>query len=582
MQDRSVSPGGLPEMTVGSSSDRTLLLVDDEPRVSRGLQRILRQDGYCIRVASDPYEALSILTRHQVDVILADQRMPGMKGTEFLSQVSELYPETLRLILSGAADIDEIAQAMGSGVIYKFLTKPIDPALLRANVSEAFSRSESDKVMRVQRSTMETESGLPARKAVAGVFEKLLASRRAGKEHLVVLVLRVDQLDGIVSSYGRSFSEQVQLDLSRRLARILDQGDVLGLDAPGTFLMVLATSDPADRVTELDNEIDRMLDSPIQVDGQSLTVTLSIGAAVQEGVASFDKLVDQAHTAMMTGQERGGATIQLFQPHLIEAFRGQLELESELRCAVAEKKFILHYQPQVDVTSGEIIGLETLVRWQHPKLGFVSPARFIPLAERSGLIETLGLWILKEAVSQFSTWESLGKAPRELAINVSARQLRTAEFADRVAEVLDQSGLDPSRLVLEITESAAIEENEAISACLKALHALGVVLAVDDFGTGYANLGNLTRFSFTQLKLDRSLLPENPKDERRMSLYRRVCGLAEELRMSTIAEGVETTEELAAVVASGCHIVQGYFYSAPVPASKLDDLLASRLVAETD
>jgi diguanylate cyclase (GGDEF)-like protein len=580
MQNEPASQGVNFESSPRGAPGRTLLLVDDEPRVSRGLQRVLRRDGYTIHIASGSSEALNLLARCPVDVVLSDQRMPGMNGTEFLREVSVAYPDTVRMILSGAADVEEIAEAMGSGVIYKFLTKPIDPALLRANVIEAFTRSAASKIAHAPESILDREGGLPTRRGVEALFETLVDAERSSTRKVTVLVLRVDQYDGIVSSYGRSFSAQVLHEVTRRLASVLDREEVLGLDSPGTFLMALVSTDPDERVAKLDDEIERLLDAPVRVGERSLTVTLSIGASVDASRISFDELVDQAHTAMMTGKERGGATIQLFQPHLVEAFRGQLELESELRCAVADKAFELHFQPQVEISSGQIVGLEALVRWRHPELGLVSPVRFIPIAERSGLIEELGMWILASAVQQFTTWDRAGKAPRELAVNVSAAQLKRVEFAERVRHVLHRSGLPAERLVLEITESAAIEENDAISECLNALHALGVILAVDDFGTGYANLGNLTRFSFTQLKLDRSLLPRSPDDERAMRLYKRVCGLAEELRMTTIAEGVETANELAAVVASGCGVVQGYFYSRPIAVAQLDELLASRFTLE--
>jgi len=552
----------------GARRPNTLLLVDDERQVCEGLRRILRPDGYEIHVANDAEEALRILARHAVDVIVSDQRMPRKKGTELLREVQSRYPDTVRMILSGAADVDEVAQAMGSGAIYKFLTKPIDPALLRANVREAFSRAAS--LRPVDNGATDPVTGFLTRAGLEKRLPDIAARARAEGETVCLLMLELDQYDSAVSSFGRSFAQGFLQTFASELARVQTRGDVIAHEAAGSFLLVTSARDPVARITRIDETIDDILARPIVASGRPITATLSIGATANEGGETFNGLVDQAHAAMMASRERGGATIQLYQPHLVAAFRGQLELESELRQVVAAKTLELHYQPQVDVTTGRIIGLEALLRWRHPVHGFVSPARFIPLAERHGLIREIGAWVLEEAVREFAAWGRVGIAPEELAINVSARQMKDASFVAAVAEVIKKRRVAARRLVLEITESAAIEQSEAISACLEGLGRLGVTLAIDDFGTGYANLGNLTRSLFTKLKIDRSLLP---RDDRGNRLYANVVSMAHGLEMTTVAEGVETASELAAIRAAGCTIVQGYLYSAPLAPAKLVRLL---------
>jgi diguanylate cyclase (GGDEF)-like protein len=551
-----------------------LLVVDDEPKVCSGLQRILRKDGYEILIAYDSEQAMDILARQHVDVIISDQRMPGKKGTDWLREVCASYPRTVRMILSGAAEIRDVAEAMGAGVIYKYLTKPIDPALLRANVSEAFSRASALSAAMSPEDTIESATGLPTRTGLQSLFDRFLQRASAESKRVCLLMLAVDQYDNIVSSYGRSFAQRFLNRVAQKLVQVLEGGEILGHDTPGTFVMLISASDPIDRVTFVDHQLDGLLASPVFVDQRSLSVTLSIGATAVEAKLSFDDVIDEAHAAMITGKERGGATIQVYQPHLVAAFRDQLELESDLRRAVAEKPFELYYQPQVDVASGRIVGLEALIRWPHPEHGFVSPAQFIPVAERLGLIEDLGAWVLETAVGQFAAWRSMGHGPEEIAINVSAKQIRDLAFVDRVRAALESSRLSPSNLVLEITESAAIEQSTSISDCLDELRKLGVVLAVDDFGTGYANLGNLTRFAFRKVKIDRSLLPHSPRDERAAGFYKNIVGMAAELGLVTIAEGVETPGELAAVHSAGCGLVQGYFYSPPLKVEELNRLLS--------
>jgi diguanylate cyclase (GGDEF)-like protein len=429
-----------------------------------------------------------------------------------------------------------------------------------------------------QEEKIDTNTRLPTRSGLERIFGTLLDTARGEGKSLCLLMLTVDQYDNVVSSYGSSFARQFLDCVAQRLSRVLEGDEFLGHDTAGTFLLLISAGDPAERIMLVDHKLDELLSTPVHVDRErSLALTLSIGASVAEGKPTFDELVDQTHAAMITGRERGGATIQLYQPHLVAEFRGQLELESELRRALADKAFELYYQPQVDVSSGQISGLEALLRWRHPQQGFISPAVFIPVAERLGLIDEIGSWVLGTALRQFAVWQRAGEAPEEIAVNVSAKQMKRLEFVERVRTILEETGVRPMNLVLEITESAAIEESDAIASCLEALRGLGVVLAVDDFGTGYANLGNLTRFSFRKLKIDRSLLPRSPKDQRAMRLYANIVAMATELDMTVIAEGVETPSELAAVHGAGCRIVQGYFYSPPLSVDELSALLCGPL-----
>ncbi|HVZ36977.1 MAG TPA: EAL domain-containing protein, partial [Polyangiaceae bacterium] len=330
----------------------------------------------------------------------------------------------------------------------------------------------------------------------------------------------------------------------------------------------------------LNEQLGRMFANPLAVAGRQVMTTLSVGATTTDADSKFDAAVDEAYTAMVAGSDRGGDTLQMYLPQLSTASRGGLELESELRQALAAGAFSLQYQPQVEIRSGRIVGLEALLRWRHKERGFVSPATFVPVAERLGLINELGKWVLDTATGQLAYWRRNGLAPPELAVNVSALQLKDPSLLEHVRSVLRRHRLAPHELVLEITESAAIEQRTSIVDCLHSLHALGVALAVDDFGTGYANLANLTRFSFSKLKIDRSLLQQT-RDERGRKLYANVIAMASELGLVPLAEGVETAAELASVRGAGCSIVQGYLYSPPLEPAKLEALLRTRQISIT-
>ncbi len=555
----------------------TILLVDDEAHVCASLSRILRRDGYRIFTANNLAEGLDVLARNAVDVVVSDQRMPGGTGTEFLTRVMSAYPATVRLILSGAAEIHDVTRAMETGAIYKFLTKPIDPGLFRANISEAFSRAASLLEGGAHEAARDAATGLPTRGYLERAFPSLLATALAGGQSVCVLALRVDQFEHVAASFGHSIGDAFLRTLATQLRRCLAQHHLLCHDTSGTFLLVTADDDVFDSIDRIESVLDEFAARPIAVAEHRITISITIGATTsQQESQTFAELADQARTAMLAASMRGGATLEIFEDRVRDALRGRLDLETDLRLAVAQKAFYLVYQPQVHIVTGEIVGLEVLARWAHPTRGLVSPKEFIPIAERLGLIHELGAWIIDSALAQFRGWSDSGRAPREVAVNVSPVQMQDGPFFfGTIRDALRRNGVDPASLVLEITESIAITEDEGIASCLAALRDLGVTLAVDDFGTGYSNLSNLTRFAFKKLKIDRSLLPRE-HDERGARLFANVVAMARELGLTVIAEGVETPVELATVHSAGCLIVQGYFYCSPVTPDRLNHLLGSR------
>lgn len=553
-----------------------LLIVDDEPQICRSLRRILRPDGYEIFTACSAGEALEILAGQPIDVIVSDQQMPHTKGTAFLNEVMTRYPGTVRMILSGAADLADITEAMTAGAIYKFLTKPMDPGLLRANVAEGFARVETLTAERWARDRHDPDTHLQTREQVENAYGQLARSRSASTAAACVMLIQVDQHANIVASFGYAFGEEFMREVARVLRFDDEPNCHICRDAPSSFLLLTADVLPERRLVRLKERLDDVLSAPVLVSGRRFPVTLSVGGtSAADPAVRLRDLVDQANTAMMTASLRGGATMQIYQTDLVGAWRNRVQLESDLRQAVSQQAFELYYQPQVDVATGRIVGLEALLRWRHPEHGFVNPAEFVPVAERLGLINELGLWVFESALVRFAEWDARGIAPPELAVNVSVLQLKSASLVGKLERLLGENRIEPCRLVIEITETAAIEQEEAISECLDGLRSLGITLAMDDFGTGYANLSRLSKLEIKKLKLDRSLLPVG-NESRSEKLFANVVTMARELRLELVAEGVETPAELSAVFRAGCPVVQGYFYSPPVDAARLDVILLNQ------
>jgi EAL domain-containing protein (putative c-di-GMP-specific phosphodiesterase class I) len=307
-------------------------------------------------------------------------------------------------------------------------------------------------------------------------------------------------------------------------------------------------------------------------------VSLSIGASVfpRDG-EDFDVLLTNAYAASHRVKADGGKDFQFYQAAMTREATERMELESALRAAVERRELQLHYQPQIDITSGRTCGVEALMRWQHAERGWISPAKFIPIAEEADLIQPLGDWALTEGCRQLAAWDSAGHADLRMAVNVSASQFRSDGFVDAVKQALHRHELDPRRLELELTESILVDNRGEAISILGRLKALGVKIAVDDFGTGYSSLNYLSRIPLHCLKIDRSFVMRVMDGGRDATIAQAIISLAHSLGLRVLAEGVETMEQLHFLRSHGCDEAQGYLFARPCGADAISSLLASRL-----
>jgi EAL domain-containing protein (putative c-di-GMP-specific phosphodiesterase class I) len=320
----------------------------------------------------------------------------------------------------------------------------------------------------------------------------------------------------------------------------------------------------------------RDLDRSFWVAGEEVFLTASVGLAESASASQAEDLLRNAESALRLAKGRGGGSLEIFDPAMRAAAAARLRLEANLRRAVEEEEFILHFQPLVRVADGRAYGCEALVRWPRLKDSGVEPADFVALAETSGLIHGIGRWVLTAALSHLATWDRRdgARALREIHVNLSRRQLAHAGLVREVAEALAASGVAPERLTLEVTETAVMEDPESAEARLRELRALGVGLAIDDFGKGYSSLGMLQRFPFETLKIDRDFVRELPANRQHMELVRAIVALARSLGMRVIVEGVERQEQLDALRSLECEAAQGFLFAPPLGEAELLELLA--------
>ena len=421
-------------------------------------------------------------------------------------------------------------------------------------------------------------TGLPNRVLFIDRLDHALERRHAEQERVAVLFLDLDRFKVINDTLGHAVGDRVLQMLAERVGGCIRRGDTLARLSGDEFAIILEDVTANEGIAPIARHILAELASPFVVDEHELFVTTSIGISLSpnDGEDSHT-LLKHADIAMYRAKDLGRNTYQFYSPDMSTKALERLSLETSLRYALERDQFRLFYQPQVDVRSGEIIGVEALLRWRHPDLGIVSPIDFIPILEETGLIVPVGEWVLHTACSQARLWQTRLGRPLRMAVNLSARQFNAADLVANVQRCLDQESLPPESLELEITESVIMQDKKWVASAFRALEEMGVRLAIDDFGTGYSSLSYLKRFPIDTLKIDRSFIRDITTDPDDAAIVTAIIAMARGLKLKVIAEGVETLEQLAFVRDQQCTMVQGFLFSQPLTAEELDELLATGL-----
>jgi len=427
------------------------------------------------------------------------------------------------------------------------------------------------------RARYDTLTGLPNRVLLGDRIERAMVFAGQQGRQAWVVALDLDHFKYVNDSLGHPVGDRVLKQAGERIAAAVRPADTVARTGGDEFVLVLVERSGEDQVLATVNDVLRAVGQAFEEEGQRLHLSCSAGiAAYPADGQDAETLVKHAEIAMYRAKEAGRDAVRFYLPGMNERVGERLALVDAMRVALAGEQFELHYQPQIALDSGRVIGMEALIRWRHPEQGMMRPDRFIALAEDTGLIVPIGAWALRSACAQAAAWQRAGHGPLRVAVNLSSRQFREAGLARLIADTLRDTGLDAACLELELTESLVMDEVECAIATMDEIKDMGVQLAIDDFGTGYSSLAYLKRFPVDVLKIDQSFVRDIESDAGSAAMVGAIISLSHDLGMRVIAEGVETAPQRDFLHARGCDEVQGYLFSRPLPVAEFERMLESR------
>ncbi|WP_449418209.1 two-component system response regulator [Phormidium nigroviride] len=595
-----------------------ILIVDDNPDNLRLLSKMLTKKGYHVRKALNGQMALTAAQAVVPDLVLLDIMMPEMDGYEVCTHL-KADPKTAEIpviFLSALSDAFDKVKAFAVGGA-DYVAKPFQLAEVLARVQNqlALRAAEVEKKQlnyqleeRVKERTHQLEAAnselkreigerklleeqllkMALHDALTGLpnrvlfMERLVQALNCSKEvkgyQFAVLFLDCDRFKVINDSLGHPVGDELLIALARRLEKSLHPQNTLARLGGDEFAVLIVDIENITTATQSAERILQRLALPFQLKRYEVFINASIGIAV--GNFNYEQpehLLRDADTAMYRAKNLGKGQYQIFDPAMHDAALKVLQLENDLRRAVNQQEFIVYYQPIVALNTGRIFGFEALVRWQHPQKGLVSPALFIPAAEETGLINSIGKWVLEEACRQLRLWEreKVADYPLTMSVNLSVRQFAQPDLIEQIDQILTQTQLNPKFLKLEITESAIMENAKSAAVILQKLRERHIQLSIDDFGTGYSSLSYLHSFPVDNLKIDRSFVQRLDGKAENMGLISAIMSISQALGMNAIAEGIETQEQLAQLRSLNCPFGQGYLFSKPLEATAATNLILS-------
>ena len=579
-------PAGLEPPARSPLLDAKVMMVDDEPLMTELIQACLEEEGYAnFVVTNDSRQAMDLLRREDPGLLLLDLMMPHVSGFELLAAIraDRKLRYTPVIVLTAATGADAKLNALQLGAT-DFLAKPVDASELALRVRNSLAfRQYHNRMLNYDQVT-----GLPNQRLFDQSISELVAQRRTVGGMVVIFSIAVPECRQLRETIDQATADELAKVLARRLDRFASNENLDSPFATSTeraprvarlgaehFGLVMEGVSDAEATEQLAKRVLAIVGEPVKLGlhevGPSAWIGISVSPTDGDSVEMLRKGADLAATH---ARSQNTAAFKFASADLHARSYERMALGSQLRNAAQRGELRLHYQPKVNLASNRVIGAEALVRWQHPDLGLVPPARFIALAEELGLISSIGEWVIQRACQDAVVWGADGQGELTVAVNVSKAQFTTGNLCAVLRQAMQASGLPAHQLVIELTESMLMDDASAGLGLMRQLKDIGVTLSIDDFGTGYSSLSYLKRFPIDELKIDRSFVMDLPGGDTDVAIVRTVIDLGHRLGMTVTAEGVETRAQRQCLQREGCDNYQGFLYGKAVPAEQFERVLA--------
>ncbi len=557
-----------------------ILVVDDEISIRKALKLGLASNEIEVDSASDGESGIRLGQERSYDVLITDLCLPDINGLEVIERIKHTSPDIIPIVITGRGSMNSSLKAIRLEVS-DYLEKPLDLSTIKDSVARGLQR-RAKKIAAVEKkvnqvAVCDTLTALPGRAVFRDRLNHAIdqCRRNAGRS-FAVFIIDIDLFKDINDAYGHNVGDKVLVEFARRLQTSIRAGDTVARLSGNEFAVLVRDLADHQAVIEFVEKCRRLLEAPIHIGDIKLNLSTSIGVVLKTHFyKSSDNVLRDAEIVLARCKSDGRGQIKAFENSMLEQDIAALRLENDLRLSLPKQEFEIYYQPILRLENRRLNGFEALIRWNHPEHGVVYPNKFIPIAEKNGLINQIGYWMIKKGGRQLKKWQSArpGCERLTLNINISGSQFMQSGFTVNVLESIREIDIDPQSLKLELTESVLMEDSRKSIGILKQIKAIGIKLAIDDFGTGYSSLAYLQQFPLDELKIDSFFTKQLTADTECSEIVKAIVALAKKLNLNVVAEGIEHEEQMLRLQELGCDMVQGYLFSKPVPAQAVDTII---------
>ena len=554
-----------------------VVLADDDPSIRLMVRHVLESEDFDIIEASDGLEAIKAVEKHHPALILLDAVMPGIDGFTTCQQIKDKgFTDIPVMMITGLDDDASVERAYEVGAI-DFITKPIKWAVLKHRVKSVVAKVVAERKVKLL-AYRDTLTSLPNRLLFADRLEQAVIRCHRSRRSLALMLVDIDDFKLVNDSFGHDAGDKLIKAVGQLISKSLRRADTVARLGGDEFAVIIEGIDTPDDAISIADNLTTILEHNVRLDDQETYTSASIGIAVYPDDGEDARtLLKNADTAMFRAKENGRHCFQFYKPEMSVTAMERLDLENSLKAAFENDEFMIHYQPIIEIHKNEIVGVEALLRWQHPDKGIIHPADFISIVEDCGLIVALGEWIIFSVCKQMRVWHDAGLKDQYVSINLAPRQFKEQDLVVLFTQALSEYGVDASSLSVEITERTLIDNIGEVESTLKKLRSMGMRILLDDFGTGYASLAYLKEFPVDVVKIDRAFIRGIPDSREDSAIVDAIVGLTRGLQLNLIAEGVENEQQLKALKDSGCQYAQGYYWSKALPGDEYEQFYMNQI-----